>query len=498
MLVRPTEDGGTLVWVDARGLSARRVAAGALAAARAHLAPRFAVAMRVGVSRVAIAAELAARTATNRPTHARMVVGVAPRAERAFLAALPLRALLATHAWSDEVRALDVQRVVTALADVGVLLCGELAALAPDAVAVRYGAAGAALWRLARADDPRRLFVASPRELPSASVEWTTYELRDPERLAFVAHRLVERVVTEVRGWGDAARSLVLRFLLAGGGVHETPVRGARPSSDVTTWSRLVRTALERVVLPDGVVGLALRVETAASVEAPQGDLFDRGFQSGSAAESAVARLIDDGAGVPVRMARGGHALPERRASWRALEFREVAQTLRAAPPLRDASSADAAEHGAVRHAAGRAEPRVLDLRAARARQDTRAVAASAAAPPALEVPEALALRVLPEPREIVVTTRARRGMRVPARYRERLADGERAPSGRPLVEIATALGPDRVFAGGEAGDEVRREYWQCLTDEGRLVLLYRDVHDGRIGHEDEPPGSWYLQGWWD
>jgi hypothetical protein len=158
--------------------------------------------------------------------------------------------------------------------------------------------------------------------------------------------------------------------------------------------------------------------------------------------------------GTAVRLASSSHPLPERRLRWRAMEFREVAAGVRARPPLPD---------------------------------DQRTLATPAA------TPATLALRLLPEPRRVVVTTRGRRGHAMPIRYRERLADGARAPRGLPLVEIRAAAGPDRVSAGDEEGVRVEREYWTCLTDEA-LVLLFRDEGEDRVTEEE----GWFLQGWWD
>lgn len=112
-------------------------------------------------------------------------------------------------------------------------------------------------------------------------------------------------------------------------------------------------------------------------------------------------------------------------------------------------------------------------------------------------------LRVLPRPRPLTVTTRPERGHAVPVRYRERLAEGARAPRGVPLVEVLTAAGPDRVTTGAEHGAPVSREYWQCLTERGDLVLLYRDLavvpHDiGGDGPGRDAGGAWFLHGWWD
>jgi hypothetical protein len=95
------------------------------------------------------------------------------------------------------------------------------------------------------------------------------------------------------------------------------------------------------------------------------------------------------------------------------------------------------------------------------------------------------------------VTERRGRGHRTPVRYRERVPAGGRAPrGGHPLVEVLIAAGPDRVVAGHADGAPVARDYWQCLTDQGTLVLLYREstvqVATGQVaaGHAVRRPGG--------
>ena len=88
-----------------------------------------------------------------------------------------------------------------------------------------------------------------------------------------------------------------------------------------------------------------------------------------------------------------------------------------------------------------------------------------------------LTLQLLAEPRRIRVETVARRDHHVPVRYRD----------GRGVRELVTAAGPDRV-SGERWGDAYAREYFRCVTADGVLVWLFRDVRS------DE----WYLQGWWD
>jgi hypothetical protein len=115
----------------------------------------------------------------------------------------------------------------------------------------------------------------------------------------------------------------------------------------------------------------------------------------------------------------------------------------------------------------------------------------------------ALALRLLPEPRRVIVTTKRRRGQPMPVRYRERLTGGARARRGLPLVEIIAAAGPDRVSVGSGEELPVSRAYWTCLTDEA-LVLLFRDEgREERSSIEGTVPAAdgdddWFLHGWWD
>ncbi|GJG88277.1 hypothetical protein tb265_34580 [Gemmatimonadetes bacterium T265] len=505
-------EGGTYVWADGRGLSARRVAREVLRHARERGVAR----PRVGVARVAVVAAVAARWGAHRAGPAGAgasapLTGVAPNAERAFLAPHPLAVLLpsvtaddAGGTESDRASPTTVARAMATLADVGVVTCGALARIARESVEVRLGAAGVALWRLARADDARRVFRYGGHALPSASLEWNEFDLREPERLLFVAGRLVARVCGALRARGEGAGAMTLALRLAGGGAVERRVRAARDTADPATWRRLLRAELERVELSDAVSGLALRVETARALAAPQADLFDRGGQTATAAAAAVARLIEDGAGRPVRPVTGAHPLPERRLTWepttveaatRAME----AQARRPALAVREGPPGDGSPAAAPRltlHVGGAGGGRATSTGAMAAERTTlgivRAPAPGPDAPEAAQ--ESMNLRVLPRPRPLAVTTRPERGHPVPVRYRERLAEGARAPHGIPLVEVLTAAGPDRVTAGAEHGVPASREYWQCLTGRGDLVLLYRDLSAAEGGAAD----AWFLHGWWD
>lgn len=403
-----------VLWADARGLPAPALAHTLLRCLHEENVGAVAGA-RAGVSVVPVAAEAAARSG------GAPVTEVAPGYERAFLAPLPLK-LLGAEA-----------RLLGMLNGVGIRTCGPLAALERAAVEVRFGTPGGALWRLARADDARRLFAPVPRECPRASLDFVDYTVGDAARLLFTANALLGNVCATLAARGECAGSLILAITLADGGTHRQTLRVARPTADRAAWLRRLQTALEAISLGGPATGVALEVEEVHAASATQGDLFDRGFASARAVEDALSRLIDRYGPLIVEPERNAHPLAERRTRW-----------VEASP-------------GAVV-------------------QRTAPTEAAAVPAPTVSRP-CLTLQLLPEPRPIEVRTAPRRDHLLPVRY----YDGCRWRA------LATAAGPDRV-SGGQWEASYAREYFRCITDEGRLVWVFRDAREG----------SWYMQGSWE
>lgn len=381
--------GHGVVWADARGLDAAALAASLLARARA-----LGVEVRAGVAGAPVAAEAAARHGGD------AVTVVRAGCERDFLSGLTLEVL----APCPRTRAL--------LEGAGVRRCGELAGLPREAAEVRFGAEGARLWRLSRADDPRLLFPPRPLEEPHAAIDFLDYAITDAARLAFAAHGALAGVCATLRERGERARRMVLELPLSGGGSVTRSLRTARPTADRGAWSALVRGELERLKLPDAAVGVSLRVEGHEPASATQGDLFDRGFATAAPVEETAARLADAHGALLVAPEVCAHPLADARTAWRPLAPEEVSAA-RAAPVL-----------------AG------------------------------------LTLQLLPEPRAVRVEARPRRDHAVPARLHD----------GGAWCRVAEAAGPDRVSGGHTGERPFAREYFRCATDDGRLVWLYRDA----------------------
>jgi len=387
--------GKQAVWLDARGLDAGEVARRALAQARAL----GVVEARAAISDVPIVAELSARAAG---------VGEcieAPPDARAAIAHHPL-------SWLG----IDDGRVEL-LEGVGVRTCGELAALDRESIEIRFGAELVRAWRLARADDDRRLFAPLPRERPHATLEFIDYVVTDPERLLFSANALFGTICERLHAHGEHARRIELSLSLANGETWRRTLKPARPTANRAVWLRLSRALLEKLTVPDAVTGIALCVDAVEPASAVQGDLFDVGFATVSAVDEAVARLIETQEGVIAEADSTLHALIEERNRFiessleNRTERKNTAQT----------NPGDAA--------AG-----------------------------------ALTLQLLPVPREVLVETIDRRDHVVPIRYR----DGQ-------WRQLVTAAGPDRISGGRWAGGYAR-EYYRAVTVDGLLVWLFRDA----------------------
>jgi hypothetical protein len=301
-----------LVWGDARGLHGGQLAehmlrvAGDYGFEDAH----------AGVAMTPVAAEVAATQSTTQ------LVIVKLGQDRQFIAPYALRVLSP----SGEISAL--------LQGLGIETCGALANLDAEAIEVRLGLDGVRLWQRARADDERWLFKLPLRSLPSASVEWVEYGLKDPERLLFVINSLAATVCTSLIERGERAREMALVFSLGNRTQRTHVIRSSRPSAEQKRWMRLVREALDTITLPDAVMGVTLRVESVTGNGGAQGDLFDRGFASAPAVEDAVIQLTDDQGDVVVTPENSEHPLLEQRTKWAARTSRASRSTIKPQPAL--------------------------------------------------------------------------------------------------------------------------------------------------------------------
>jgi protein ImuB len=389
--------GSGVVWADARGMSAEPVARELLEIFRQNEIEK----VRAGISLTPVAAEVASRHGSG------ALVVILPGKERDYLGPFPIGVLEPSLSLAN------------LLDGIGVETCRDLARLDLESVEVRFGSEGARLWRLSRADDSRRIFASMPRALPMASLDWVDYTLKDPERLVFIINALIGNITTELKSRGQCAREMTMVFSLANRERYDHLVRPARSTASHKAWMRLIRAHLERITLPDGVVGITIRVESVTGEVERQGDIFDRGFATARAAEETIAQLLDDQGAVVVTPRNSQHPLMDRRTEW---VSQEPAQA------------------------------------SARIQLRERAVKATAA--------PRLTLQVFPEPRRVAVTTKRRRDHQMPVQYRD-----------KEWMQIISAAGPDRV-SGGQWTEPYAREYFRCVTEDGMMVWLYRDARE--------------------
>ena len=386
-----------IVWADARGMGAESLARDLLDVFHEKDVRK----VRAATSITPISAEVAARHGYGKNG----LITIAPGSEREYLAPFPVGVLEPSLFLS------------TLLDGIGIESCGDMAKLDLESVEVRFGGEGARLWRLSRADDSRRIFASMPRALPAASLDWVEYTLKDPERLVFIINALVGNITTDLKSRGQCAREMTMIFSLANRETFEHLVRPARSTASHKAWMRLIRTHLERITLPDGVVGITIRVESVTGELERQGDIFDRGFATANAAEETIAQMLDDQGAVVVTPRNTQHPLIDRRTEWISQEPAQASARIQ----LRE-----------------------------------RVVKATAA--------PRLTLQLFSEPRRIAVKTRRRRDHELPVEFRD-----------KHWLHIISAAGPDRV-SGGRWIEPYAREYFRCVTDDGMMVWIFRDA----------------------
>ena len=386
-----------LIWADARGLNCDLVVKDLLAV----FDEREAAHVRIGTAATPIAASVASAFGSE-------IVNTVPLGgDRDFLSPFPISVLEPSAS------------LATLLDGVGLEKCGEMARLEGEAVEVRFGAEGVHLWRLSRADDTRPIFTSVARSLPSASMDWVDYALKDPERLVFVINALLGSICKGLKSRGQGARGMTLAFSLANRETYTHPIRPARSTSSQKAWLRLIRTHFERITLPDAVTGIAMRVDAVTGELERQGDIFDRGFATIGAAEETIAQLLDDQGSIVVTPSNTNHPLLDKRTEWVSQE------------PSRAVSRDGVRE----KHGAPLITPKMM-------------------------------LQLLPQPKRVIVRTRRRRNHSCPIQYRDSEWTG-----------ITSAAGPDRV-SGGQWTEPYAREYFRCVTEHGALVWLFRDARE--------------------
>jgi len=424
-----------LVWGDARGLNGTKLAESMLAVAHDYGFEDT----HAGVAITPVAAEIAA-TRSETP-----LVAVRPGTDASFIAPYKLHVLSP----SDHIAAL--------LNGLGIETCGAFGSLDAESIEVRLGIEGVRLWQRARAEDERWLFRIPVRALPSASIEWVEYGLKDPERLQFVINSLAGTVCTSLAARGERAREMGLVFSLGNRTQRTHVIRSSRPSAEQKRWMRLVREALDTITLPDAVMGVTLRVESVVGSNGAQGDLFDRGFASAPAVEEAMINLTDDQGDVIVEPVNTEHPLLELRTTWKNRAGAEIKRVAEPSVSSRAAGEGSKVRTGRLASQQGKQIPR----RSA-PRNDT-----------------SLTLQLLPSPKVVTVDTQPRRDHDVPTRYLD----------GNEWHDIVEAAGPDRV-SGGQWNADYSREYFRCVREDGMMVWLFHGAK--------QQTSDWFLHGWWD
>jgi protein ImuB len=240
-------------------------------------ARKLGLAVRVGIAGDKATARIAARAGIGPDGEPSDVTVVAPGREAAFLSPLPI-ALLAPDA-----------TVLATLRGWGVRTIGELEALPQGGVAVRLGAEGARLGRIARGEAESPLI---PRPEPllfeeGIDLDWP---VEDVEPLLFVLRRLLENLTARLACRGLSASDLGLTLKLSSRGRDVRVVPVASPTRDIGTLLSLVRLALETSPPSNAVDSIRLRT-TPARARPAQLSFFEPAGPSPDKLVSTLAKL---------------------------------------------------------------------------------------------------------------------------------------------------------------------------------------------------------------
>jgi protein ImuB len=389
-------------------------------------------AARVGLeARVAIASGKALARVGTRARALAVVPADAARA-RAFLAGLPV-----------DLFTMDAT-LVAAFRRWGTRTAAQVAALPPDAVALRLGEPGARVCRLARgethdADEPFMPCLPEDALEEAIELDYRVYEL---EPLAFVLRGLVDRALARLAGRSLACAGLTVRLALDPRGLDVRAVPIAAPTRDAATLVQLLRLDLARRP-PDAPVVGARIIALPARVRPTQLDILRPAGPAPDRLAATIARLA-------ALVGPENVGAPATEDTWREEAARVAPYPIGAAPP-------------APLPPAPPSETPALSIRRLRPAQEIE-VLVGRAGPTALRGRDTTA-RVL-------------------------VAAGPYRASGEWWRE-----GADEVGGGGRAGSPSRkeggswaREYWDVHASDGAVYRVHQDQRDGR----------WFLDGYYD
>ncbi len=331
----------------------------------------------------------------------------------------------------------------------GLRTCGDLGALVPADVELRFGADGLRAWRLAGGDDARWPFRPPEPGMASAEAEFEP-PVDSSEPLRFVLQGLIGQVAAQLARRQRIPARLRLTLRVPDAAEDAREVRPARPTADVRVLADLCRRAIDQRPLAGPVSGIALLAEEEGAARADQLDAFQAPAPDPGALHAALLPVFARwGAGALSQAVLHGAHLPGENAAWVARGSDGIAPFAGARP---------------------KGEPSARD----------EAIGFRNTLP--------LCFRRLPEPLDI--------GVREDPEHRPVQVDIPAGQNALPGVGIegfpprlwkTVVQGPERISGGWWAQGEAR-EYWRVESPGGWLGLIYRDA----------VTASWHLEGWYD
>jgi protein ImuB len=258
------------LWLDVEGLERLYGAEEEIARALLRRAARVSLEVSVGIASAREIAYLAARRGKTWI--------VAPRAEREFLAHIPLDLL----DLEDEIR--------LTLSRWGLRRLGELARLDAHAAGSRLGAQGAKLIRLARGESADLPLAPRPPERVFAEKVELEYAAESIEPLGFVIHAMLKRLVERLQLCGLLAGDMMLDLELCDRRRECRRVAVTAATGDARSLLKLLTLSLEQAAPPAPVETVNIVIEPRAP-RPLQGDMFAPALPAPARLQTTIAML---------------------------------------------------------------------------------------------------------------------------------------------------------------------------------------------------------------
>lgn len=171
----------------------------------------------------------------------------------------------------------------------GIWRAAQFIALGKSKIAERLGSAGVDLFEHAKADKIRPLRLTGPRQSYEESFEFE-HLVETLEPLLFLVRRLLEQLVKRLEIASLSLAEINVALRLESGQVHQSTVKIASPTREVSALFRIVHNYLETVRTHSPVAAISLKAKPC-EIDTQQFQLFETSVRDPNRFYETISRL---------------------------------------------------------------------------------------------------------------------------------------------------------------------------------------------------------------